>query len=157
MSALPISNQTRVTFFFSLSLPDGQLVDSCFGKQPAQCVPGDGNLLPAFDACLLGLRVGDKKQFTIAAADAFGVRRDDNLKRVPRNRFAQDIALVEGLVVSFGAAEGGELPGVVHRLMGEMIEVDFNHPLAGRDIIFDVEIVDVEVVDVEIVGVEHAN
>ena len=152
MSALPISNQTRVTFFFSLSLPDGQLVDSCFGKQPAQCVPGDGNLWPAFDACLLGLGVGDKKQFTIAAADAFGVRRDDNLKRVPRNRFAQDIELVEGLVVSFGAAEGGELPGVVHRLMGEMIEVDFNHPLAGRDIIFDVEIV-----DVEIVGVEHAN
>ncbi|MEZ5494116.1 MAG: FKBP-type peptidyl-prolyl cis-trans isomerase [Pseudomonadales bacterium] len=157
MSALPISNQTRVTFFFSLSLPDGQLVDSCFGKQPAQCVPGDGNLLPAFDACLLGLCVGDKKQFTIAAADAFGVRRDDNLKRVPRNRFAQDIELVEGLVVSFGAAEGGELPGVVHRLMGEMIEIDFNHPLAGRDIIFDVEIVNVEVVDVEIVGVEHAN
>lgn len=147
-----VSEQTRVTFFFSLSLTDGQLVDSCFGKQPAQCVPGDGNLLSAFDACLLGLTVGDKKQFTIAAADAFGVRRDDNLKRVPRNRFAQDIELVEGLVVSFGAAEGGELPGVVHRLMGEMIEVDFNHPLAGRDIIFDVEIV-----DVEIVGVEHAN
>ena len=139
-----VSEQTRVTFFFSLSLTDGQLVDSCFGKQPAQCVPGDGNLLSAFDACLLGLQAGDKKQFTIAAADAFGIRRDDNLKRVPRNRFADDIELKEGLVLSFGATEGGELPGIVHRLMGDMIEIDFNHPLAGRDIVFDVEILEVE-------------
>jgi FKBP-type peptidyl-prolyl cis-trans isomerase SlpA len=144
MSHLAASAQTVVTFFFSLSLIDGQVVDSCFGKQPAQCVPSDGNLLPAFDACLLGLHAGDKKQCVIRAADAFGVRRDDNLKRVPRSRFAKDMDLVEGLVVSFGAAEGGELPGVVHRLMGDMIEVDFNHPLAGHDIIFDVEIVAVE-------------
>ncbi|HNI37219.1 MAG TPA: peptidylprolyl isomerase [Pseudomonadales bacterium] len=152
MSEQAVSAQTRATFFFSLSLTDGQVVDSCFGKQPAQCVPGDGNLLPAFDACLLGLTVGDKKQFTIAAEDAFGVRRDDNLKRVPRNRFAKDIELTEGLVLSFGAAEGGELPGIVHRLMGDMVEIDFNHPLAGRDIVFDVEIV-----GVEIVGAENAN
>ena len=141
---LPVSHQTRVTFFFSLSLPDGQVVDSCFGKQPAQCVPGDGNLLPGFDACLPGLCAGDKKQCVISAAEAFGVRRDDNLKRVPRKRFAEDIELKEGLVVSFGAAEGGELPGVVHRLMGDMIEVDFNHPLAGRDIVFDIEVLAVE-------------
>lgn len=144
MSALLVSPQTRVTFFFSLSLQDGQIIDSCFDQQPAQCIPGDGNLLPAFDACLFGLKAGDKKQFTVAAVDAFGERRDDNLKRVPRNRFAKDIELTEGLVVSFGAAEGGELPGVVHRLMGDMIEIDFNHPLAGRDIVFSVDIVAVE-------------
>jgi FKBP-type peptidyl-prolyl cis-trans isomerase SlpA len=50
---------------------------------------------------------------------------------VPRERFANDIELVPGLVVSFAAAEGGELPGVIHRLMGDIIEVDFNHPLGG--------------------------
>jgi FKBP-type peptidyl-prolyl cis-trans isomerase 2 len=91
----------------------------------------------------------------IPAADAFGLRQDANLKRVPRNKFAEDIELVPGLVVSFAAAEGGELPGVVHRLMGDMVEIDFNHPLAGRDIVFDIEIVDV-VVDV-VVDKEHAN
>ncbi len=146
MTALQVSPQTRVTFFFSLSLIDGQVVDSCFDKQPAQCVPGDGSLLPGFDACLLGLQAGDKKQFVLPAVQAFGVRREENLKRVPRERFANDIALTEGLVVSFGAAEGGELPGIVHRLMGEMVEVDFNHPLAGRDLVFDVAIVAVEAV-----------
>ena len=142
-----VSAQTTATLFFSLSLTDGQIIDSNFGGKPAQCVPGDGNLLPAFDACLLGLQAGDKKQFVITAAEAFGVRQDANLKRVPRDRFAKDMDLVPGLVVSFAAAEGGELPGVIHRLMGDMIEVDFNHPLAGHDVVFDVEIVSVEIVD----------
>ena len=144
MSELTVSAQTKTTLFFSLSLDDGQIIDSNFGGKPAQCVPGDGNLLPAFDACIIGLQAGDKRQFIIPAAEAFGLRQDANLKRVPRERFANDIELVPGLVVSFAAAEGGELPGVIHRLMGDVIEVDFNHPLAGRDIVFDVEIVDVE-------------
>ena len=152
MSELTVSAQTKTTLFFSLSLDDGQIIDSNFGGKPAQCVPGDGNLLPAFDACIIGLQAGDKRQFVIPAAEAFGLRQDANLKRVPRERFAKDIELAPGLVVSFAAAEGGELPGVIHRLMGDVIEVDFNHPLAGRDIVFDVEIV-----DVEIVGVENAN
>ena len=152
MSELTVSTQTIATLFFSLSLDDGQIIDSNFGGKPAQCVPGDGNLLPAFDVCIVGLQAGDRRQFVIPAAEAFGLRQDANLKRVPRERFTKDIELVEGLVVSFGAAEGGELPGVVHRLMGDVIEVDFNHPLAGRDIVFDVEIV-----SVDIVGVNHAN
>jgi FKBP-type peptidyl-prolyl cis-trans isomerase SlpA len=139
-----ISPQTRVTLFFSLSLADGQIIDSNFAGNAAHFVPGDGSLLPAFEACVLGLRVGDKRQFLVPAAEAFGLRQDANLKRVPRERFAGDIDLVPGLVVSFAAAEGGELPGVIHRLMGDMIEVDFNHPLAGRDIVFDVEIIAVE-------------
>lgn len=151
MNTIPVSHvisaQTRARFFFSLSLQDGSVIDSCFGATPVQCTPGDGNLLPAFDSCLLGLRVGDKRQFVVPAEDAFGKRQDANLKRIPRERFSQDIELIEGLVVSFAAAEGGELPGVIHRLMGEMVEVDFNHPLAGRDIVFDVEIVDVENAD----------
>lgn len=149
MSELPVSVNTSATLFFSLSLEDGQIIDSNFGGKAAQCVPGDGNLLPAFDACIIGLKAGDKRQFVIPAAEAFGLRQDANLKRVPRERFAKDIELTPGLVVSFAAAEGGELPGVIHRLMGDMIEVDFNHPLAGRDIVFDVEIVDVEIVDLK--------
>lgn len=157
MTALLVSAQTRATLYFSLSLPDGQVIDSNFGDDvakgaPAQCVPGDGNLLPAFEACIVGLQAGDRRQFVIPAAEAFGVRQDANLKRVPRERFAKDIELAPGLVVSFAAAEGGELPGVIHRLMGDVIEVDFNHPLAGHDIVFDVEIV-----GVEIAGVDNAN
>lgn len=149
MTAMVVSAQTRATLFFSLALADGQVVDTNFGAKPAQCVPGDGNLLPAFDNCIIGLQAGDRRQFVIPAAEAFGLRQEANLKRVPRDRFAGDIELVPGLVVSFAAAEGGELPGVIHRLMGDVIEVDFNHPLAGRDILFDVEIVAVDAAGVD--------
>ena len=138
---LPVSAETRVSLFFRLSLADGQVIDGNFDKQPAAFVPGDGSLLPAFEQLLMGLQAGDKKQFLVPAADAFGTRKEANLQRIARKQFALDMELVPGLVVSFAAREGGELPGVVHRLMGDMVEIDFNHPLAGRDIVFDVEIV----------------
>lgn len=152
MKKIPVSDQTRVTLFFSLALEDGSVVDSNFGAQPASFVPGDGNLLPGFESVLKGLCVGEKKHFLIPAIDAFGLRQDANLKRVPRERFGGDIELVPGLVVSFAAAEGGELPGVVHRLMGDIVEIDFNHPLAGHSIVFDVEIVGVDHVVCEQAG-----
>lgn len=142
--SLPVSTATQVTLHFTLSLADGQLVDSTTGRAPAQCVPGDGSLLPAFDACLLGLQAGDSRQFAIPAVDAFGVRRQENLKRVARSRFAADMPLEPGVVISFAANEGGELPGVVHRVLGDMVEVDFNHPLAGKDLLFEVEILAVQ-------------
>ena len=142
--SLRASSATRVTLHFSLRLLDGQLIDSTQGRAPAQCVPGDGNLLPAFDACLVGLSAGDQQQFTVPAAEAFGVRRQENLKRIPRHRFAAEPPLVPGLVISFAAGEGGELPGVVHRLLGDMVEVDFNHPLAGQDVVFEVSVLDVQ-------------
>jgi FKBP-type peptidyl-prolyl cis-trans isomerase SlpA len=149
MSGLTVAENTHISLHFSLSLDDGSVVDSNFEKAPAQFVFGDGSLLPAFEQALLGLRAGDKKQVVILAVDAFGRRQEANLKRVAREKFAADIQLVAGLVVSFAAGEGGELPGVIHRLMGDMIEVDFNHPLAGRDIVFAVEIVSVNKVAVE--------
>jgi FKBP-type peptidyl-prolyl cis-trans isomerase SlpA len=80
VSELTVSAQTKTTLFFSLSLDDGQIIDSNFGGKPAQCVPGDGNLLPAFDACIVGLQAGDKRQFIIPAAEAFGLRQDANLE-----------------------------------------------------------------------------
>ncbi len=143
---LVISAHTRVTLFFSLALADGQLIDGNFGQQAASFVPGDGSLLPGFESLLFGLKAGDKQQFLIKAADAFGERKEANLQRIARKQFADDMTLTPGLVVSFAAREGGELPGVVHRVMGDKVEIDFNHPLAGRDIVFDVDIVAVEMV-----------
>jgi FKBP-type peptidyl-prolyl cis-trans isomerase SlpA len=138
-----VSTQTKITLFFSLSLLGGEVIDSNFDKAPAQFSFGDGSLLPRFEAALLGLRAGDKRQFLISAAEAFGLRQDANLKRIPRARFAVDMPIEPGLVVSFAAKEGGELPAVIHRLMGDIVEIDFNHPLAGHDIVFDVAIVSV--------------
>ena len=145
MSQTLVKAASRVTFHFSLSLVNGDVVDSNFDAQPATCVIGDGSMLPTFDHCLIGMSVGERKQFTIAAVDAFGVRQDGNLKRVLREKFPADVELEPGLVMSF-QNEGGELPGVIHRVAGDVIEIDFNHPLAGKDIVFDVHILASEAV-----------
>ncbi len=71
------------------------------------------------------------------------------MQQVPRDQFAADMELVEGLVVSFADAQKAELPGVVHSFDDKQVTVDFNHPLAGRNIIFDVKVIDVAVAVVE--------
>jgi FKBP-type peptidyl-prolyl cis-trans isomerase SlpA len=103
---------------------------------------GDGNLLPGFEAALMGMRAGDDAQIVLPPEEAFGVHNRDNVRLLERERF-RDVELEPGLVVSFAAADG-ELPGVVRRLFERTVEVDFNHPLAGRPVVFDVSILRVE-------------
>ena len=139
-----IGADSRVTLYFSLSLENGDVVDSNFDKTPASFTIGDGSLLAGFEKCLLGLTVGAKQAFVIPPAYGFGALNPNNLQTFKRRDFADAVGLTEGLVVSFADAAGGELPGVVKSLQGEEVIVDFNHPLAGHTIIFKVEITDVQ-------------
>ncbi len=133
----------RVTLHFSLLLDDGREIDTTRRGKPATFVLGDGNLPESFEVRLIGLQPADDRQFDIPAEEGFGVWRAENLRKLPRDRFARlpaDEPLEPGLVMSF-REPGGETPGVVRRLLGDMVEVDFNHPLAGRNLIFDVSII----------------
>lgn len=149
MSDVVIAENTRVTLHFALKLEDGAVIDSNFEGQPATFVMGDGSLLPGFEKTLLGLTPGAEDSFVVKPEDAFGQSNPNNMQQVPRDQFAADMELVEGLVVSFADAQKAELPGVVHSFDDESVTIDFNHPLAGRDIIFDVKVVDVSVAAVE--------
>jgi len=140
--SLRIGEAMEVTLHFSIMLAAGDEVDSTRRGKPAVFVVGDGNLLPGFEAALFGMTAGDAAQLEIPARDAFGERVEGNVQRLPRSRFPNADELEEGLIVSF-AAPDGELPGVVCQLWDESVEVDFNHPLAGRDLIFDVSILKV--------------
>ncbi len=141
-AARPIGPQSRVTLHFSILLESGEEVDTTRRGKPATFEVGDGSLLPGFEAALFGMRSGDDAQITLEPAEAFGVHPRENVQLLPRDRF-RDVALEPGLIVSF-AAPDGELPGVVLRLFEGTVEVDFNHPLAGRRIVFDVSILAVE-------------
>lgn len=140
-----IEQGDRVRLHFALHLESGEEVDTTRRGDPVMLTIGDGNLLPGFEALLFGMRAGDDAQIVLEADDAFGPRRDENVQLLRRDRFGQDIVLEEGLMVSF-SGPGGELPGVVREVIEEHVEVDFNHPLAGRRIVFDVSIIDVRVI-----------
>lgn len=144
MTDFAIGPGLEVTLHFSLKLQDDSVIDSNFDSQPATFVVGDGKMLSGFEKALFGLRAGAKESFLITPDQAFGQPNPDNIQQIQRDRFDNSMELAEGLVLSFEDASGGELPGVVTEFNEKTVTVDFNHPLAGRDIIFDVEILDVK-------------
>lgn len=148
MRDLAVGPGTKVTLHFALRLQDGEIIDSNFERDPATFVVGDGNLLPGFEKAIFGLTEGDKKTLTISPEQGFGQRNPNNMQEFTRSEFSSDIELREGLVLSFSDAQKTELPGVVSHFDENIVIVDFNHPLAGRDIVFDVAILKIEPVQV---------
>ena len=133
-----VSEGTRVFLNFSVSLEDGSEVDTNFGADPVDFVIGDGSLLPGFERLLFGMSAGERQLFTVAPEAAFGQPNDNNIQCLPRHQFDDELALEIGLVCSFADAAGGELPGMIIAFDDEDVTVDFNHPLSGRIILFDV-------------------
>lgn len=144
MINVPVSEGTRVFLNFSVSLEDGSEVDTNFGGEPVDFVIGDGSLLPGFERLIFGMSAGERQMFTVAPENAFGQPNDNNVQYLPRDQFDDDIDLEIGLVFSFADARGGELPGMVISFDEEEVSVDFNHPLSGRTILFDVMVHRVE-------------
>ena len=143
MTNLAIAGDTTVTLHFSLKFEDGSIVDSTFDREPATFAIGDGSLLDGFERKLYGLTAGQKDSFSISPEDGFGQSNPSNVQRFSRGDFSADLELTEGLVISFADASQSELPGVVQSLEGDRVMIDFNHPLSGRTILFDVEIISV--------------
>ena len=134
----------QVTLHFSLALADGdqdgELIDSNFDKAPVTFTVGDGNLLPGFEHALFGLTAGATRAVTLGPADAFGPVNEDNVQRFPLYQFPPDLAPAPGLMVEFADAAGNRQAGVVRGADKQWVDVDFNHPLAGRAIRFTVQV-----------------
>lgn len=143
MTAVTIGSGSKVCLHFALKLEDGQIIDSTFDAEPAALIVGDGNLPEAFEAFLTGLSVGARETFTVTPEKAFGQHNPNNVQRMKRSDFAADMPIAPGLVVSFADAQNAELPGVIASVEGNWVEVDFNHPLAGHTLQFEVEILEV--------------
>ncbi|MBU3070678.1 peptidylprolyl isomerase [Aestuariicella sp. G3-2] len=143
MTNLAIDEGTEVTLHFALKLENGDVIDSNFNGKPATFVVGDGNLLPGFERALAGMVAGEKNTFVIKPEDGFGQSNPNNMQVMPRSQFDDSVELVEGLMLSFADAQKAELPGIVAAFDDETVTIDFNHPLAGRDILFEVEILGV--------------
>lgn len=144
MSEILIGADSRVTLHFSLKFEDGSVIDSTFDKDPASFAMGDGSLLDGFEKKILGMKAGEKAGFIVLPEEGFGQPNPSNLQQFTRADFSADLELETGLVISFADASQSELPGVISSIEGDQVTIDFNHPLAGRNIQFDVEIIAVE-------------
>ena len=139
-----INASSHLTLNFALHHANGATIDSTFDKAPVELTIGDGNLLAGFEACLIGLMVGDHKTFTVAPENGFGQHNPANLQTLKRHQFGPDMVLEQGLVVSFSDAANTELPGVVKTIDGDEVVMDFKHPLAGVELKFEVQIITIQ-------------
>ena len=144
MSTPVVGPDTRITLHFSIELESGEMLDSTRDKAPATFEFGDGNLLPGFEQALQGLKAGQKSRLRIAPEQGFGMPNPSNVQQFGVDEFSE-IELEPGLVIDF-QDPSGSLPGVVQSIENEQVWIDFNHPLAGRMLYFDVEILAVELI-----------
>ena len=141
---MQIGMGSRVTLHFALRLADGMPVESSFEDEPVRFTLGDGTLDRGLELALLGLVPGDRQTLTLMPGQAFGTRDTAALQRIERTKFPAELALEAGQIIGFTAEDGTEMAGAVIEVEEQHVQVDFNHPLAGREIEFEVQILAVE-------------
>lgn len=139
-----IQSGSRVTLHYTLSLEDGMVADTSREGEPLSFTIGDGSLIEGLELALLGLKAGDRQCLAIAPEIGFGFRDPEHIHEVPRSDFPADMELQEGLIIGFSTPSGEEVPGAVMEVEDTSVTVDFNHPMAGHEVTFDVEILSVD-------------
>lgn len=144
---LGIQKNSTVVMHFDLRLKDGSIAESTrtIGS-PMEFQMGQEVFSEKMEQQLLEMKPGDKAKIMLMPEDAFGPSHPANIYQVPRQQFKGELAnqLEEGLIVVFTQPNGTEIPGVIRALDEHEATVDFNHPLSGQVILFDIEIIDVK-------------
>lgn len=136
-----IQDGSQVKMHFSLMLEDQTVIDTNFDKEPVCFFIGDGNMLPGFENALIGMQTNQEETFEIEPQEAFGQHNNQNVQTLDLSSFDDNIEV--GSVYSFQNGDG-ELPGVIIEINESTVQVDFNHPLAGKTILFKVKILAIE-------------
>ena len=139
-----IDMHSLLLMHYSLGLTNGTIIESSFEDEPVEVEMGSGILTEGMELALYGLEVGDKQTLTLTPEQGFGLRDDDNVHMMPLSDFPQDLNPEPGLVFVFETPDGEEIPGTVLSIKDSEAEVDFNHPLAGQELVFTVEIIDID-------------
>jgi peptidylprolyl isomerase len=131
-----------VRVHYTGTMADGEVFDSSEGHDPLQFTLGEGSVIQGFDDAVTGMQVGEEKTVTIPADEAYGPQRDEMLLRVPRGEFPPDLEVEVGQQLQM--AQGDNVFVVTVRQVEEdVVVLDANHPLAGKDLTFKLHLVDI--------------
>ena len=139
-----IKDGDTVRIHYTGTLKDGSTFDSSEGRDPLEFVVGAGHIIKGLDAALPGMQTGDKKSVSIDCADAYGPINPALHQGVPRDAIPDDIQLDVGMQLQMQTPQGQPMPVTVTAIDEEQVMLDANHPLAGRDLVFDFEVVSVD-------------
>ena len=145
---MQIAERTIASFHYTLTSPQGEVIDSSRGREPLPYLHGVGQIVPGLESAMAGRVAGDKFQVVVPPAEGYGESNPDMLQAVPRAAFPQDAEIAPGMQFE---AQGpmGPITVVVKSVDDETVTIDANHPLAGMPLHFDIEVVEVREASVE--------
>ena len=136
-------NGDTVKVDYTGKLDDGSIFDASEGRDPLQFTLGAGELIPGFEQAVLGMSVGETKTVKIDSEQAYGPYRDDMRMDVPRDKFPADIDPELGQQLQLRNADGSSLVVTITEISDANITIDANHPLAGKDLTFEIQLVEI--------------
>lgn len=145
-----INMRSLVLMHYSIQLSNGNVIESSFDDEPAEITMGNNDVTDGMELAIFGLKEGDTQTLTLTAEQGFGLRDEDNIHTMPLSDFPEELPPEVGTSYSFESPEGDDIPGTVVDLKQDSVEIDFNHPLAGQEIIFTVNILGVNNAHAEI-------
>lgn len=135
------ANGDTVQVHYTGSLGDGSVFDSSEGGSPLEFTVGSGQVIQGFDSAVMGMNIGEKKTFTAPAHEAYGEHDPRMVQDVPRTELPPEMNLEVGMQLSASSPDGRELMLVITEISDEVVRLDANHPLAGEDLTFAIELV----------------
>lgn len=131
----------RVKVRYTAKLEDGSEVDTLRDQEPLEFKIGDGRVIPCFEALVVGMKAGEKETFTVP--QAFGTRRQEMIVYAEKDDFPEDIQPKVGEKVQLKGPDGNPLHAVVKQVGASTVTLDANHPLAGKTVVFDIELLEI--------------
>jgi len=133
----------KVKVHYHGKLTSGETFDSSAGREPLEFEVGSGSVILGFDEGVTGMEVGEKKTINIPVEEAYGSRSDDMMIEFPKDRFPQDVEIEQGMQLMMSNGSGQNIPVIVSEIKEGSVILDANHPLAGEELIFDIELVEI--------------
>ncbi len=138
-----VKSGDKVKVHYHGKLTSGETFDSSAGRQPLEFEVGSGMVIKGFDSGVMGMVVGDKRTVTISVEDAYGPRNADMMINFPKDRFPEGMEIEVGMPLVMNNGSGEQFQVRVAGIEGENVVLDANHPLAGEELIFDIELVEI--------------
>lgn len=133
----------KVKIHYHGRLEDGSIFDSSAGRSPLEFELGSGQVIPGFDAGVTGMSVGEKKTINIPFMEAYGPVSEEAIIEFPKANFPSDLQIEVGLQLMMNNGAGQQFPVTIKEIKDEVVVLDANHSLAGKDLIFDLELVEI--------------
>ncbi len=138
-----VKSGDTVAVHYNGRLTTGEQFDSSAGREPLEFTVGAGQMIPGFDAAVIGMGIGEKKTINIAPEEAYGEWNEENTLPFPKENLPKDMEITVGMQLTMRTQEGQPFPVTVHAINEAEVILDANHMLAGKELVFDVEMVSI--------------